>query len=376
MKSGQRKANLGIAKMKKSENYATMNRMTKRLQSFPFEDEQERHKVKKDFVTWVDHPHKISVQSFDDLHEFLKNKCGVEDDVLDKAAFNPHAKCPCCLTYALVASKRELAMQRLLENQYEIKWNTENHDPEPLNFYKLCGNSEMFLTYDIRRANVITRLWQKQEELRKISDLDYKQLCPPVYTRDGDGWRTCTYDNNGKPNEKRNMDIQWIENQRIRDHIEENSTVTNFDGKSQVYWAVFIEDDARAYNGENIPPSTTQVYIGKAERGIKKRWLGSAPMSHCKRMDMIRNILSPMLAYNPTSVQSCQLVDLRFLLHKVCNPDGKNSGLFILDENTNLNEAEKKGMSDFKKILNLPRGNKKNMNFCLNAILSDAKDTD
>ena len=362
MKSRLRKASLGIAQSGESENGAIKDSIKERLRGFPFEDEQERHKVKKDLVTWIDYPHKISVQSFDDFHSFLKKKCGVEDDVLDKATFNPEAKCPCCWTYALVPSKKKLAMRCLIENQYKIKWNTDNKDPEALNFYKLCQKSKMFLTYDIRRAHVISRLWQKQEELRQINDLDYKQLCPPIYTRneDGNGWRKWTRDESPFLDEP--ADIDWIEDDTIRRCIQQTSTARNVGGYRKLYCAVFKENEAQEYNDENRDenvskrPSPIQVYVGRAGRGISARWLGGTRSSHCKQMEKARYILSSMLEYDPTLLQSFQLVDLRLLLHKACNPQGDNSGLFIIDyTGDNLQGAEQELIGDLN-ANNMNRG--------------------
>ncbi len=37
-----------------------------------------------------------------------------------------------------------------------------------------------------------------------------------------------------------------------------------------------------------------------------------------------------MMNYDPDTLATKQLVDLRFLLHKAHHPDGSNSGLFIM----------------------------------------------
>ncbi len=69
---------------------------------------------------------------------------------------------------------------------------------------------------------------------------------------------------------------------------------------------------------------------GKHDNGIKERWAGSLDSSHCRNMELSRNVMYNMMNYDPDTLSRKQLVDLRFLLHKAHHPDGSNSGLFIM----------------------------------------------
>ena len=221
---------------------------------------------------------------------------------------------------------------------------------EPTNFYRLNGNDR---SYDSRRDHVISLLWQKQDEVRQLKDLAYEELCPPIYTRDDEGWKKSTYDKDKKEKKKTSnfkcengTNITWITNKPIKSHIESKSKEGDISGEMQLYWAVFEENEAMEHKSKNgkhdeddpsTDPKTIQLYIGKAKNGISQRWLGSLQSSHCKQMEKARDILSSMLEFNSTLLESFQLVDLRLLLHKACNCGGNsdnrggNSGLFIIE---------------------------------------------
>ena len=57
-------------------------------------------------------------------------------------------------------------------------------------------------------------------------------------------------------------------------------------------------------------------------------------------MKLARDVMCRMANYDPTALQSEQLVNLRLLLHKAYNRKGKNSGLFIMNYNGSLREAK------------------------------------
>ena len=88
--------------------------------------------------------------------------------------------------------------------------------------------------------------------------------------------------------------------------------------KKHFYWAVIEEDDLEEPHGNNL--SKTQVYVGKARHGIKQRWAGNQDSSHCRNMELSRNVMYNMMNYDPDILATKQLVDLRFLLHKSHHP--------------------------------------------------------
>ena len=145
---------------------------------------------------------------------------------------------------------------------------------------------------------------------------------------------------------------------------------------TQLYWAVFEQDDYDQHRRRDEPlPLETQVYVGTATNGINERWLGTGT-AHCKRMEFARDVMFNMLSYNPTALLREQLVDLRFLLHKACNLDGSNSGLFIMKDgekegaetrNINGHTTTATQLSDTTPIFsNYPDWRPKDMNYGLN----------
>jgi hypothetical protein len=256
-------------------------------------------------------------------------------------------------------------VKTLFEKQYELEWHTLTGDPDQFSFYGFCkdiahahananavadGNvdagGENVMTYDTRRAHVNSRLYHAQQQLLEIRRLTFQKLCPPVYVRtttpaneapgNDETWRKWVWDNNAFIVTEENANIDWISNEDLRNHITENSKSYdngNFPNESHLYWAVLEEDDF-----EN-PLFKTQVYVGKASDGIRNRWV-TGSKSHCKRMKFARDVMCEMSNYSPAALRWEQLVDLRFLLHKACNKDGENSGLFIMRYEGNLGPAE------------------------------------
>ncbi|CAB3985259.1 Hypothetical predicted protein [Paramuricea clavata] len=318
---------------------------------------------------------KLTVQ----FYNALRKKIGIEDNVtrtiilffLDSAV--PH-RSPRNLVKYLAAynDANHKTVRKLFETQFEIKWQTESGDPDLFSFYGFCkdvvnrtstgrgrgrgrgrrpGRDPIneVMTYKTRRAHVLSKLYHAQDELHKIRDLTYQKLCPPVYARKDDGtWVTFTFEEKNASkairfSRQEPANIGWISNEDLRVYIQSNSVkeYENFpSGKGQLYWAVLEEDD---FDNQVQDFGRTQVYVGQAVNGIKERWMGGGK-SHCKRMGVARDVMCNMLSYDPTPLQSEQLVDLRLLLHKAWNQDGENSGLFIMDKFT------KEGTGKQKKI--------------------------
>ena len=251
-------------------------------------------------------------------------------------------------------------MEKLFEKQYEIEWHTETGDPDPFSFYKFCksvedAGGEDVMTYETRRAHVISKLYQTQEELRNIRGLTHKELCPPIYVRCEDPavWIQCRYESGKWQCRDFNEGISWISNVHLRRYIDSNSKVyTHEDVENELFlqgklhWAVFEEEEYEQHRRTNeFLPFKTQIYVGKAQNGIKERWLDGSK-SHCKRMESARDVMCNMLSYDPTALPQQLLVDLRLLLHKACNPDGLKSGLFIMKTGEiELNVAKRRNMN-------------------------------
>ena len=155
---------------------------------------------------------------------------------------------------------------------------------------------------------------------------------------------------------------QNSEEDGIQQNSEESSKEDASSGESETEYCDHIlnkleEDDEDDVDDEYEPqylekygeePLTdnlgkTQVYVGQAEKGIRKRWVEDSS-SHCKNMELARNVMCNMMNYDPETLKGLQLVDLRFLLHKANNLEGDNCGLFLMSlyQHATLSESEAK----------------------------------
>ena len=204
--------------------------------------------------------------------------------------------------------------------------------------------------------------------------------------------------------DQNHADIEWITNKKMKKYIQQHSISSVDPNKKEghLYWAVLEEDDIEEddieehgiekddieqYNNEESPKEDesseeweteyfdhifnksdeddeddvyeyqyhetcdkedftddlgeTQVYVGQAGQGIRNRWVEHTS-SHCKNMELSRNVMYNMMNYDPETLKERQLVDLRFLLHKANNLEGDNSGLFLMHlyRDKTLSESE------------------------------------
>ena len=127
--------------------------------------------------------------------------------------------------------------------------------------------------------------------------------------------------------------------------------------KHTLYWAVVEDSNFRAVENLGLNQiGRTQVYVGKANKGIKNRWLTS-PSSHCRKMKRCLSVFHDKKAYNAELVSDVQLVDAVLLLEKL--KGNTNSALFLMqtfDGGKELRNAEKRnidGRRSPKKHLNI-----------------------
>ena len=315
-------------------------------------DEKQRRKPKRDALNVIDQKCSTLIpedSNFDRFHQNLKETLGIKNEepfLRDK----PFYTSPKDLVVLFEGNVTQDTVRKLFENQYKIKWHTITGDPDQFSFYEFCknvkdcrGNLEgnTVMTYDTRRAHVISRLYKAQEKLLEdeFQNLTYRQLCPPVYVRTKikGTWKwkkwMCKSQSPVFQEVEVTQNINWITYEPLRNYIESHSlqdqtNARNFPNqKKHLYWAVLEEDDLGEGRGDT---GKTQIYVGKAKNGIKERWVGSQTSSHCKNMEASRNIVRNMVTFVPDVLKDKQLVDLRFLLHLACNKKGNNSGLFIM----------------------------------------------
>lgn len=247
---------------------------------------------------------------------------------------------------ALVGIKNDALqafVKSLIEHQFQIRWATIDGEPKNFNYYKFC-NVENFptnatnemeegktkhLNFIPRNAHVKVQLYRYCRVWPKRREYSKEQLCPPVYIRkQGGGWWKWNPVRNNF-HEKSDEHFAWIDH-NIRDHIFQNAHVlqdpNNFEELTPVlgkpaqptlYWAVLQDTDFQSGGHLRLNEiGKTQVYVGKAEKGIKDRWLADS-RSHCKKMKKCLDIIQEMDTYAPNCLKDIQLVDARLLLAKL-----------------------------------------------------------
>ncbi len=365
-------------------NQETLDRIVEELENLELQDHLQRFRAKRRVVRAIDRPYLLSIPRRPtwidaDFYNDLREKLGKQDqvDCNNFVTKRGNYKSPRNLVRALVRNSdaTKEVVEKLFEKQYELRWHTTTGDPDQFSFYGFCqdvdqagGNNVM--TYDTRRAHVISRLYHARKRLLKIRGLTYRQHCPPVYVRTKIGkrwtWQKWICHPHRRVFEEcdEETDIDWISNEPLRNYITVNSVRNNRNaafpnGDIHLYWAVIEEDDSDgeddseekddSYEEDDSDEKNdlddnlgkTQVYVGKAGNGIKQRWAGSQDSSHCRNMELSRNVMYNMMNYDPDTLATKQLVQLRFLLHKAHHPDGSNSGLFIMGQgNDDYEQAE------------------------------------
>jgi hypothetical protein len=231
---------------------------------------------------------------------------------------------------------------KLIEQQFSIQWNTESvngvREPEDFNFNKFCdveklksaGNGKdkqmegktRHLKYDPRRAHVKVQLYRFCRA-NTIMEYSVKGLCPYVYIRIRGGWEkwdplesTNTFTSVEHPH------FSWM-NKHIYQYISshaikiQNNNLEEALDKHTLYWAVVQDKDFQPGNHLKLNVvGKTQVYVGRANKGINGRWLADAN-SHCKMMKNCLENVQEMTTYDPLRVHGIQLVDARILLAKL-----------------------------------------------------------
>ena len=153
-----------------------------------------------------------------------------------------------------------------------------------------------------------------------------EQLCPTVYIKTNDGWKTWqAHDDEFSHVKDINVDLSWID-PHILEFITQNADVQRGDSidslknslkKPTLYWAVLKDGDF--IPGQNLKLesiSQTQVYVGKANNGIRGRWTKDKG-NHCEMMKKCLDRACAMTTYDPLRLEGIQLVDARLALAKV-----------------------------------------------------------
>jgi hypothetical protein len=244
---------------------------------------------------------------------------------------------------------------QLIECQFQMKWNTTTAEagisgrPIPFNYYEFCNEEKTIwprkrtklksLKNQVRRAHVLVQLFQMS-----VADLSLElssgALCPFVYIRtDENKWKKWNPKNKkfGETIDTGEGTVpfpfSWM-NDSIRSYIlDQAEIIPDADSeacldKHTLYWAVIHDSDFQA--GDKLELNDigkTQVYVGKADKGINGRWLAG----HCNyMMKCLKGIrrMKEIGTYEPLLLKDIQLVDARLLLAKL--RANKNIALFVM----------------------------------------------
>jgi hypothetical protein len=271
------------------------------------------------------------------------------------------------------SSANQTFFKKLIECQFRIKWNTTAAEagipghPIPFNYYEFCNEERKIwprrtelksLNNRVRRTHVLVQLFQMPVAVLSL-ELSSDALCPSGYIRtDENKWK------NWNPTNKKfgetidtgegtvPFPFPWM-NDSIRSYIlDQAEIIPDADSEAcldrhTLYWAVIQDPDFQA--GDQLKVNNigqTQVYVGKADKGINGRWLAG----HCKNMmeclESIRR-MKEVGTYEPLLLKDVQLVEARLVLAKL--RANENSALFVM-------KIFRRGIAKAENALNLAQG--------------------
>ena len=171
-------------------------------------------------------------------------------------------------------------VKNLIKNQFGFRWATETGFPRNFNYYEFCEaqGSLKQLKYKPKKAQVKVELYHESLK-RSPSELQVseEQLCPLVYMKTTDGWKTWQAEGGKVETVRSNEDFKWI-HESIRNYILENADEmrgdnvgdqnrnekTNLDkalDKPALYWVVVNDDFQAGPNSQLKEIGHTQVCI-------------------------------------------------------------------------------------------------------------------
>ena len=219
-------------------------------------------------------------------------------------------------------------VKNIIQYQFDIRWNTDTGEPADYKFSQFCDkeNTTNHLKYFPRQAHVKAILYK---ECRKKSVYDLRritknELCPKVYIRTAHGWKSWQADGRSKFKDVNiKNDFSWIDPsicKFIKENADEQKVKSLKDSlaKPTLYWAVLEDGDFVA--------GKKQVYVGKADNGIRGRWIINGD-NHCAMMEKCLDNVCGMTTYDPSTLKGIQLVDARLALAKVRE---EKTALFVI----------------------------------------------
>ena len=264
---------------------------------------------------------------------------------LQKGLSSPRDLAEACLK----SNAPQWLVASMIQHQFEIKWDPDSGEPDDYSFWEfyVTESTQKYFKYKPRLAHVKTTLYKeycrRPEQYNKILDDALRSpkntLCPEVYFSTINGWKAWqAYDEeDNKEDEFREVNFsdefsEWS-GKDILNFIEEYAKKQTLDDvslengkthpleKPTLYWAVINDSDFLCYEDElkdlkSKSIGQTQVYVGKANNGIKGRWLDD-DSNHCEMMKKCLDNVCAMTTYDPLRLEGIQLVDARLALAQV-----------------------------------------------------------
>ena len=236
-------------------------------------------------------------------------------------------------------------IEKLIQHQFEIRWNTKSGDPEDFTYSKFCAKagSRDLLHYSPRDAQVKVQLYKEflKHGLKKPSDSG--ELCPAIYMQDqAGGWKQWTWgENKGKHSNQQvfqtieniETELEWMQGpifKAVKQNLDKNNgELSQSLTKPSVYWAVINDNDFLAGPPLDLNKvGKSQVYIGETKNGIRKRWFTDGKNHGNCIMDSLNDKPSPTNA---------QLVHARLALAYFRE---ENRALFLMNTSDNKESVQ------------------------------------
>ena len=311
------------------------------------------NKAIKETIEPVD---KKSKKVNEELYHLLEEKTMVSPSTyfrknvnVDLKITSPRVLAEVCLLRK--AKDAQWLVKNMIQRQFDINWETTTGEPDDYSFYDFCDtkNTKELFAYKPRLAHVKATLYKecrhKQQMLNDLLHKTKKSVRPKVFVNTVDGWKIWQAldeeDEEGKFSLLRkdwfsSEKFSWID-PSILNFIKENADIQKPDDNSlnqslekpTLYWAVIKDSKFKPGNCLKLKEiGSTQVYVGKANNGIKGRWMKDSG-SHCEMMKKCLDNVCAMTTYDPLRLEGIQLVDARLALAKVREKREK-SALFVM----------------------------------------------
>ena len=192
----------------------------------------------------------------------------------------PSASSPLDLAKHLKKSAPLWLAKNLIKNQFGFKWATETGFPCSFTYYEFCEaqGSLKHLKYKLKKAQVKVELYHESLKRSPVElQLSEEQLCPLVYVKTTEGWKTWQAEGGTVKTVRSNEEFKWI-HESIRNYILENADEMRGDNegdqnrnektnlekaldKPALYWVVVNDDFQVGPNSQLKEIGHTQVYL-------------------------------------------------------------------------------------------------------------------